>query len=365
MVKIKSTRDKNQNHWRNILIFLLPTTLIVWIIFIILNKSPKKVSSPSLAKNPNDIAKEVPGIKISLTGNDNKPIEVVYAEPSSHSKGLVLVFHACTHNGLKLFSPSPTCKECIGLSEEVRMVRFILQRGYTVVSITSSTKNGCWSNKDIPKIETVLQHDKFNTFHRIIAVGASSGGFMAGQLLSMQKVQAAIVMIMGLSPQIVSKLSSLLDSNNPPILYFAPMPNDKGTTKRVVDNYNTLSKNKPSSSIALDTKTCTSLPVTTQYLLQRVPNLSMPHAEYIHNTLKQNEYIHPSTNLFLMNPTNTPWRILVSPKNETFLFDKYVLTPGYSPLAKALHRAWAFHEYCSDVIYPSFDFIEQQLKIYY
>ena len=37
------------------------------------------------------------------------------------------------------------------------------------------------------------------------------------------------------------------------------------------------------------------------------------------------------------------------------------LGPGVSPLAKALHRAWAFHEYCSGVIDPALDFFEAAL----
>ena len=42
-----------------------------------------------------------------------------------------------------------------------------------------------------------------------------------------------------------------------------------------------------------------------------------------------------------------------------------MLKPGHSPLANAFHRAWAFHENCSDVIYHSFNFIEEQFGLYY
>ena len=45
--------------------------------------------------------------------------------------------------------------------------------------------------------------------------------------------------------------------------------------------------------------------------------------------------------------------------NNVLLWGTFDLTPGMSPLAKALHRAWAMHEYCSESISPALDFFEQ------
>ena len=261
----------------------------------------------------NDIAQPVPDAKLVLHINENnKLIEVVYAEPASYSKGLVILLHACTHNALKLFSPSPACDDCVGLSEEIRMVRLILERGYTAVAISSNNEGGCWSSKaDLPRIETLLQNNRFNIYRRIIAVGASSGGYMAAELLAAKKVQASLVMVMGLSSQLISKLSFLLKNdyhNNLPILYLAPMPNDKGTTKRVIQNHKNLSNGSSSFLIALDTTTCVFLPLTPKYLLQRVPCMIINDAENTCEELKENKYLHSITNIFLKKTTNSQWR---------------------------------------------------------
>ena len=64
-----------------------------------------------------------------------------------------------THSALKFFTSSPDCKSCIGLSEELRIVRLVIQYGYTPIAISSINRNsGCWSNKDIPRIQTVLNY---------------------------------------------------------------------------------------------------------------------------------------------------------------------------------------------------------------
>jgi hypothetical protein len=116
-------------------------------------------------------------------GTKNKSITVVYALPSSRHygsgggggnftirsstdnnnndtennnntiiiiKGIVILLHACTHNAFKFFSPSnDKCPECVGLSEELQLVRNVLNRGYVAFAVTcSNLQSGCWGGGD-------------------------------------------------------------------------------------------------------------------------------------------------------------------------------------------------------------------------
>ena len=114
--------------------------------------------------------------------------------------------------------------------------------------------------------------------------------------------------------------------------------------------------------IILDRKPCGLLHVTTTYLIQRVPYMTVKAAEELISKLKQADHIDSFSNMLHVDPTSSDWRSIVSPNNSTHWLDKFDLKPGYSPLAKALHRAWAFHEYCSEAVVPALTFLEQNQK---
>ena len=133
----------------------------------------------------------------AIWGDD---IEVVYALPknTNNLKGIVLLLHACTHNALKFFSPNDSCPSCLGLSEELRIVRLVLSRGYAALAVTChNTKSGCWSDADLPRLDVAL--DTFQTQilpttipkNHIIAIGASSGGHMAAKVVAEGKAASA------------------------------------------------------------------------------------------------------------------------------------------------------------------------------
>lgn len=246
-----------------------------------------------------------------------------------------------------------TCPDCVGLAEELRIVRLVLEQGYTPVAVSSvNRKRACWSTADIPRIQQVLQHALFRDHDKIVAMGASSGGSFAAQLLTHNVAHAALVMVMGLSDNIVAQLQT---QQHKPI-FLAPMPRDKATTQRAVQNHLSL----PNSS-RLDTTSCDSLPLTASNLIQRVPGMTHEAAQSLIYALQQARHLDTSTHMLLVDPTRSDWRSLVSPNNATHWLDKFSLAPGFSPLAKALHRAWAFHEYCSEVVIPALAYFESEL----
>jgi len=345
-------------------------------------------------------------------------------------KGIVILLHACTHNAFKFFSPSHSCPNCIGLSEELQMVRNVLNRGYVALAITcSNVKSGCWDDGDVNRVryavdEFIRRHsirtsqNNPNNDNKILvrAIGASSGGSMAAKIMAEGVVDSALVMVMSLRTQLVDKLMQQTSKQDNTIkandnitttirrLYFAPMTKDKGTAKRVRENYNyflenqkklQLSKNNENHSfrleVILDEDSCRSLPVTVEYLWNRVPGMTTEASKLIVDTLIKANHIDPinSNSLLIVDPTKSTWRDLLKAKEiiipkpllqsslnirsssssrnnndnkkdeHNILWGTFDLTPGISPLAKALHRAWAMHEYCSESVNPALDFFEQ------
>jgi len=370
--------------------------MMIWFISLILTtiSLDKVIASSSIQSAPStddshqlkqndDIAIDIPGIELQLSppnnnNDDDVPIQVVYTNYtttlySKPSKGIALLLHACSHSALKFFTSSPNCKSCIGLSEELRIVRLVLQYGYMPIAISSINRvNGCWSNKDIPRIETVLNYWTERNEHQkvkhpvIYAIGASSGGSFASQLLVSNMVDEALVMVMSLSNNIVKRLIE-----HPKPLYLAPMPRDTNTLTRCEQNYHDListssTSNRMKEYIRLDKTTCKSIPVTTSYLIQRIPHMTNNHANQLIHLLKQVNHIDKTTNMLLVDPTKSNWRDILIPiknsstnKKSMYWLDLYDLSPGKSKVAKALHRSWAYHEYCSEVVLPALRFFEE------
>ena len=214
---------------------------------------------------------------------------------------------------------------------------------------------------DLPRVKAVLEHELFHKYQKdqyhIFAIGASSGGAFAAELATRNVVQAALVMVMQLSNDVVSKLQA-----SPKPIYLAPMLRDKHSMKQVLKNYHDLKNSGSSDAVVLDSTSCDSLPLTSQYLVQRVPGMTNDTAKSLIAVLKEAGHINPSTNMLQVDPTKpkSDWRHILSPQNSTHWLNIFDLQPGVSPLAKALNRAWAFHEYCSEVVVPSLEFFERQ-----
>ena len=233
----------------------------------IASTTPTGIRGASLSTAKNDVTQndivgsnlEVLGIELQIPSTipNEDSIQVVYAPTvsSASAKGIVLLLHACTHTALKFFSPSHTCPDCVGLSEELRIARLVLKKNYIPVAIScNNRKSGCWSNPDHQRIQTVLQHELFAGYDTIYAIGASSGGSFAAQLLVRDVADGALVMVMSLNKETTSKLK-----NNPKPLFLAPMPRDKGTTSGTIQNYEYLKEvntNNDKQMVVLDVESC-------------------------------------------------------------------------------------------------------------
>jgi len=315
-----------------------------------------------------------------------KSSEVVYSIPTTKTKpiGIALLLHACTHNALKFFSPSSRkCQKCVGLSEEIRISRMLLSRGYAVLAITSSNrKSGCWGGTlDSRNVQDsivrfrklLLDEFQITSSSIVIAVGASSGGGFAAQLAADGIADAALMMVSSLGPAIQTRmlLAAMEEHGRKiPPLYLAPMPRDAGTTKAARRGYDAMTreghKRDPNMDvpIVLDETSCVSLPVTVGFLNERVPHMSYDMAVLIVNALRKHGHLDLRSGGYLVkDPTKSDWRIVLQNECGDVCLRNQPLGPGLSPLAKALHRAWAFHEYCSEVVFLALDFFELELGI--
>eukprot|EP00592_Proboscia_alata_P006576 CAMPEP_0194359574 /NCGR_PEP_ID=MMETSP0174-20130528/6829_1 /TAXON_ID=216777 /ORGANISM="Proboscia alata, Strain PI-D3" /LENGTH=387 /DNA_ID=CAMNT_0039130535 /DNA_START=44 /DNA_END=1207 /DNA_ORIENTATION=- len=309
-------------------------------------------------------------------------VEVVYALTTEAAKlsGIALLFHGCSHNALKFFSPSPTnCRQCVGLSEELRISRILLEQGYAVLAITSQDrKSGCWSAKqDMPNVRTALvdfrklialQQLK-SSVDVVLAFGASSGGRFAAEVAAVGLADAALVMVMSLGPSLTNRFIEMgkgKDKNKtarmPPI-YLAPMPRDVRTTAAAKNEYATImaASIQGDAPLVLDTTTCVPFAVTAEFLNERVPLMKKDAAELIVKSLINAGHLDTASRNLLEDPTKSNWRDVLKEECGDACLQNQVLKQGHSPLAKALHRAWAFHEYCSEVIIIAVGFFEREL----
>ena len=357
-----------------------------------------------------DGAPPVKGTRVVLaTPGSDRTTELVYALPTTTTEridtsiqGVALLLHGCSHSALKFFSPTKddSCPTCIGLAEELNIARILLQQQtLAVIAVTSQDrKRGCWSKSDMPHIQHALQHIIRKIQEQqppkggsrgfpILAFGASSGGRFAAQLAVRQIVDAAMVGVMSLGQELVQKWIDMgLDDNHrqkkkrPPI-YLAPMPRDKRTTTGSMEDYERMILARTTdvvpraihdSPVRLDTTTCVPMPVTATYLNQRVPHMSFAMAEMVVDALTSSSHIDAASGMLTKDPTQSNWRDILQEqcggsRNKNIIIqdngclEQQPLGPGVSPLAKALHRCWAFHEYCSEVTLKALAFFQEEL----
>ena len=326
--------------------------------------TPQK-SLGSAAEGADDmrVARDIPGaylvVPSPIEGEEDNPIQVVYADHpvAEPARGLALLLHACTHSAFKFFARSGGCDECVGLSEEMRIARIALRGGYLPVAVSSANRDsGCWSKgRDVERVRAVLDQAFLRRYRdlSVVAIGASSGGAFAVELALDDLAGSALVMVMDLTDGVVGRLKA---AGGAAPVYYAPMPRDAGRLKRVVRNYD----RGPKKGVKLDQSSCVPRPVTEDYLVERVVGMDRDEAKELIDKLVHSKHVDGRSHMFLKDPTMSDWRDVLTngQGDKTRWLGKYTLERGNSPLAKALHRCWAFHEYCSESVEPALRFFE-------
>ena len=72
--------------------------------------------------------------------------EMVWQSPErvgyGQSVAVLFMAHGCSHAATDFFDQSPSCRECIGLPVERRLVQAALKRGFFVVAVSSKDRIG-------------------------------------------------------------------------------------------------------------------------------------------------------------------------------------------------------------------------------
>ena len=92
---------------------------------------------------------------------DDEKIEMVYQFPSGGTiKGVLAVFHGCSHRATDWFPKSESCKKCIGLPVERVIAKKALDNGFAVLALSSSNKeHKCWSpHSDTMPVARAIKH---------------------------------------------------------------------------------------------------------------------------------------------------------------------------------------------------------------
>lgn len=286
---------------------------------------------------------------------------VMYATPDVSIVGTLFVAHACTHSAIDFWTTSSNCPYCIGLSEEVLIVDIALRMGYIVVAINSTNrKERCWgqSSLDTTYVAKMIEYIQIKNDVKnkpTFAIGTSSGGSFVFSMICRGEIDGAIIQVMGVNPECYFRQNV----KSVPIV-LNPMPRDVGTNRHMLTNYNQLI-NYNNQLVQLIP--CDPVPVTAEYLAGRLPLLSI---ELIHLIIKSlilsgniNRTEDENKQFLIKDPTDpsNDWRNELLHSIPPLLMQQVNLERGRSPLAKSLHRAWAFHEYCADYIQSSLEWM--------
>mmetsp|Transcript_39635 Transcript_39635/g.48092 ORF Transcript_39635/g.48092 Transcript_39635/m.48092 type:complete len:387 (-) Transcript_39635:270-1430(-) len=286
--------------------------------------------------------------------------------------GTLLVAHGCSHSATDFWPASSVCPQCLGLPEEMKIREVALRRGYTVVAVSSTDRDGskCWNtelserNYDVAgvvevvkelKKRKVISHDA-----PLFAFGASSGGAFVSLLPHYLKLEAINIQIM---PAIPASLATPLPDNNffPPTL-FVHMNRDRRTADMVRTSIHQLKSMDLGGADGRVKVRAAAIPVypravTADFLSSRSPVISHDLAEKIVSAFKYAEIVN-ADGLLIHDPRQSKWRSTLRSKIPEVHAGKVKIDADTSDLSELLNLAYARHEIVSDFMEQSIDWME-------
>jgi hypothetical protein len=242
--------------------------------------------------------------KATASESEENEVEYFYQFPNYSTKnvvvvGTVLLFHGCNHDGIDWFE----------LPEEKRIVKYLLQKGFVVISVSSydRTESKCWDTYDdggggssgggsidVDRIVATMPilfkemeqtHNVTSTELPLYGIGASSGGDFVSVLQNHLNFRGITVMISPGSQRAWMALKEADDDGDrpstspPPIrIAFVYMPND---TRWASEQQITYNVREYLSNIPVQTYRCGPIPVTTNLLVERIEGLSTESANIV------------------------------------------------------------------------------------
>jgi hypothetical protein len=66
--------------------------------------------------------------------------EAMYELPATSPTAVLFVAHGCQHSATDFWAPTSAAPQCLGLPEEVRIVKAALRAGFAVIAISSQDR---------------------------------------------------------------------------------------------------------------------------------------------------------------------------------------------------------------------------------
>ena len=273
-------------------------------------------------------------------------VEVVWRSAAGGAARLALLLHACTHSAYDFFAPGPACPACLGLCEEARVADAFSDAGFDVAALSSrDRRSGCWADGDAAAARAVVAAWRGRAGApdgaAVVAFGASSGGWFA-EVLGAAGVAAAAF----------SQVAPQHKAGGHHLLALTSMPRDARGHARARAFFDAFAPDRRAPFAE-----CAPRAVDAAYLGDR---LGVAPAALEGAVAALGAAGHLDDGGFLAkDPTRSDWRKVLAAADATGRSDEgrycvaakcLPLKAGRSSLAKALHVAWAFHEYCADAL---------------
>ena len=274
------------------------------------------------------------------TNKDAELVEFYYKFPSLETpvKGVIIVFHGCSHSIYDYGKKSSSCLHCKGLPVELNIMSEGAKNGYLMVALGSSNQvHRCWTKKDhkytIESIEYIFNQILYDPHKntKVYLLGISSGGYFISTIVKQMlknKVNVGAVCLQ------ISSLMTDSVQRMPPSL-FIHMEQDINLTKDILAAQKELSLyNIDNAKYAVSPKR-----VNEAYL----QHYNIQHADAIVQSLLDANYIDKESGLFVEDPRLSRWReVVINAVPTITTYDS--LAPDDSALSEIFNLAYAYHE---------------------
>ena len=289
----------------------------------------------------------------------------VYMSTPHPRRGVVLLFHGCSHGGRDMCPASTMCPDCRGLPEEWTYVRKALNWGFDIIALTSTNRQSkcwatsravdtrgsspVWNNRDVYHLLLVLRER--NILYRsipLIAMGASSGGQFVQYLPAVLGVQLVAVIAQIAAPPIAAHTST--------IVIYNVMKRDSSTAshgksmakKRGVAIPSPVGQGVYDSSHRTGYYELAPLVMSESTLSDRIAGLPLTVSTAVYQALKEHGIADTKKGLTL-DPRHQRGKwvpIVAKVLREQEWSDK--LIADVSPIAEVMNVAYGYHEFFAD-----------------
>jgi len=297
-------------------------------------------------------------------------VDVLFQRPlGGLCKGILFVGHGCSHSHTDWFPrTNGVCPECLGLPEEMAIVKLALtEYQFGVVAISSKNRERkCWTIADGERVAPVLKEvaeimaptstgDEKQPQVPIVAFGASSGGNFVGATLpdSMEDVhrplEGYIAQISAPNPR-THKVS---EQHPLPVAVYITMNRDSMTDNNAAEMVLSLdAENHPAKHIRLPP-----LVVGPSFFQDRIEGVTKQQSEQMVKALTDAGYIDTEKGVLKKDPRSyTAWKEAIRPVAPTW----DTLVADQSATSEVMNVARAMHELSRDGVKEAMDFIMQQ-----